>query len=357
MSTGTEAENNGGGQQEQDQRDPAATLREKTLALQEELAKEDGSLEKEALIENQHIKAAFQAATDATNAEFTIIEAEGQKAVLSGDLSDAEIRNAHTSLEGSAFDKLRIGIEAGINTRDGALGSNLKSREARIAQTKVRAEADARIQQLLALQAQLDALNAQIAALDDDINDILQKHLSPKEMDYLDALSPEERRAEEMRIMREKLEAGEITQGEFDGFKDRWDARAQKMDQRTETKHALDAAKSETEIVQTVDNFGTANAEAVADTMEGSKKVAIDAAVENRVDTGSARQNQIQADLGGGWGLSGDGGAVMDTLKGKAKESFDIAASDTGRENAPALAQEQDLKQISDINPPLPGMG
>ena len=129
------------------------------------------------------------------------------------------------------------------------------------------------------------------------------------------------------------------------------------MDQRAETKHALDTAKSETEIVQTVDNFGTANAEVVADTMEGPKKDVIDVVVGKNWQEGNAARQDKTQDVLGEWGLSGDDETVMDALKGKAKESFDIAASDTGHENAPALAQEQDLKQMPDNIPPLPGMG
>lgn len=95
------------------------------------------------------------------------IEIDGKVAIAQGPMSEREIAATKAVMAGEKFNEDRLGIEAGINTRDGMLGSNLKSRQMRIAQGQDRAKADARMQQLLALQAQLEELNFQIGQLED----------------------------------------------------------------------------------------------------------------------------------------------------------------------------------------------
>lgn len=157
--------------------------------------------------------------------------------------TEQERRNAalRTSSEadGAEREMDRAGVLAG-RAREG-MYNNAATEQAQKRAEKARKER-AETAMYLAMLQQLDA---EIAALDIEIDDILAKHLSPDEMAYLDDIEdPEERAREQMRIMREKLATGEITQAQFNQFEDRWNARAGYMANRTEVQAKLSAAQT-----------------------------------------------------------------------------------------------------------------
>ncbi len=141
------------------------------------------------------------------------------------------------------------------------------------------------------LLEQLDTLNAQILGLNREIDDILGEHLSPEEMAYLDTLPEEEKHREQMRIMREKLERGEISQDEFDEFEGRWNVRAKAMHDKKRVQnimdHGTDAEKSRAAQTEKID--------VVRDTrygLDAPMKKEVENTLEARDDTGNvAAQN------------------------------------------------------------------
>jgi hypothetical protein len=217
--------------------------------------------------------------------EIPRIEAEGDMALAQGPLTETELLLAERLLADAVadnavanMDALTGGMETGgreistpedvrswlatqaamdINTErlnaqagivSGRMITNyfdfLDTRKAEARAAKRKADRDARDQMMAALLAQMEALDREIAALDIEIEDILANHLSPDEMAHLDDIDDKDERArEEMRIMREKLERQEITQTEFDRFKERWDVRAEKHKHRADVQDQLNEMK------------------------------------------------------------------------------------------------------------------
>lgn len=160
------------------------------------------------------------------------------------DLNPQELRNLASRLAAQDTDEELLAAASG--TLSGRiLASYFQHLDARLRDAR-RDEAKARADThyLALLQAQLDALDGEIAALDEDIWNRLAEHLSAEELEYLRGIEDKEVQArEQMRLMREKLERGEISQAEFDAFEGRWKERAAKREQRAETAQALDEVK------------------------------------------------------------------------------------------------------------------
>ena len=66
------------------------------------------------------------------------------------------------------------------------------------------------------LQAQIEALDAQIADLTNKIDNFEGKHFTADEQTYFDSLPPEDRFTAKDKAMQARLAAGEITQDEYD---------------------------------------------------------------------------------------------------------------------------------------------
>tara|TARA_R110000868_G_scaffold64234_3_gene193118 strand:- start:13641 stop:14633 length:993 start_codon:yes stop_codon:yes gene_type:complete len=227
--------------------------------------------------------------------------------------TEQERRNAAlralSEADGAEREADRAGVLAG-RAREG-MYNNAAAEQAQKRAEKARKE---RAETAIYL-AMLQQLDAEIAALDIEIDDILIKHLSPDEVAYLDDIEdPEERAREEMRIMREKLASGEITQAEFDKFEDRWNARAGYMADRAEVKAKLSAAQTAEERQEITMNE---DIDDVRDARRHELDIEIEqevvGALEVRYDAGNtAKTNDVSAfsAVMGGASVLGEGGAL-----------------------------------------------
>ena len=274
--------------------------------------------------------------------------------------AEVERQNRAATQKGDDLGRERQAQIAETSTRIDITGMGKQTRERRIAQEKARADSSTRYQQLLALQAQLDALDHEIELLDGSINKILALHLLPEEMRYLDGLSQEERYQEEMRLMREKLESGEVTHAEFDEFRDFWDARAQKVETRNDVKDKFDALLPDDvtpgekiritedlreQLAAEVQKQGAAVAEAAAEHLDAPKREVVDAAAGESWHEGNATKIDDGNAFAKAFGGLGDSPAT----------SFanDAAPETPLRESAPALQTEFETKakQETDVKP------
>lgn len=285
------------------------------------------------------------------------IEVEGQEAVAAGPLTEGERRNLEARLAGEEFDAIRQAELAG--TRSGRIeitGAGAQEKQRAVARQKAKAEADARTQALLALQAALEALDADIARLDGEIKDILDPYLSPAERAHIDGIEdPAEKAREELRLAREKLANGEMSQAEFDRFKARWDERAQKMLARKTMTAEAENAKTPEELEHLVKKYGAATSEAVAESLDEPEREFVDQAVdEDRIEGNEVRQNAVKDSLNG-WGLPGGDDTALDKAKGMAKTDFAEAAPNKMGNNE--AAPDRELVQTASNQPPPPGTG
>lgn len=162
--------------------------------------------------------------------------------------------------------------------------------------------------------AMLQQLDAEIAALNIEIDDILAKHLSPDEMAYLDDIEdPEERAREQMRIMREKLATGEITQAQFNQFEDRWNARAGYMANRTEVQAKLSTAQTAEERQEIIVNEDIDTVREARHELDIEIQQEVVDGLEVRDDAGNtAKTNDVSAfsTVMGGASVLGEGGTL-----------------------------------------------
>lgn len=251
------------------------------------------------------IEAATQDAAAFVADDVERIELDGRVAVATGPLTDAERRAITVQLAGEEFDERRHNeISGTLSGRIEVTGAGAKAKERASAAIRRKSADAARMQSLLALQAQLEALELRIAQLDLEIDDILAKHLTPEELARLDGFKdPEEKAREEMRLMREKLERGEMTQAEFDAFEMRWQEREEARARHVRTRNQLGEMKGQTHEkatrtaeVAVKDNGVTAVASVTRNLNERDKVIA-EKTAENQVDDGNALQKNDAADF------------------------------------------------------------
>ena len=151
---------------------------------------------------------------------------------------------------------------------------------------------------------ELDRLNAEIDGLNGKIDGILAKHLTEDEQKYLNSIKDErEKHREQMRLMREKLERGEISEAEFDQFNRFWEKLRDKLDARDEAKQKLRDAEPEAyeQIVREID---IQDAEAAAHEVGGKKAVQFEIVAESVDDAGSVETTNDK-DMFGGFAADG----------------------------------------------------
>ncbi|MBP5856691.1 hypothetical protein KAJ83_06705 [Marivibrio halodurans] len=198
---------------------------------------------------------------------------------------------------------------------------------------KDRAKARHETNYLAALQAQLDQLNADITQLDIDIENILDPYLSEDEKAYLDGIDdPEEKAREQMRIAREKLENGEMSQAEFDRFEDRWDERQAKRAEHERVENIMENGSPEERRAAAI-NEDINSVRESRDVLEQNERIEVEQTLESRADTGNAAKKSAVHDDLGGWGLSGGKDSKLADLKGHAKGEFKDVAANTEATN------------------------
>jgi hypothetical protein len=248
-------------------------------------------------------------------------------------------------LKAKPFDAQRISIEAGVNTRDALLGSNTKARETRIAQTRDKANAEARMQALLALQAQMDALDAEIAVLDGQIG-ALDELLAIFDSDeILDPNNPAHRSV---------LGRSGIPEEDWDGL-----TRQDIIDAKREREAERDAKQAERDHFEEIKQSGDPerireaaeklNALMVADNsrdVDQDVKPEIENTIEQRVDSGnSARQD---ATMSGIMDMDDD---FFSSAPSDVSSQFNLAA--TGEDTA-GPENTTDMNQKVFLAPSLP---
>tara|TARA_R110001592_G_scaffold338233_1_gene625189 strand:- start:10812 stop:12044 length:1233 start_codon:yes stop_codon:yes gene_type:complete len=148
------------------------------------------------------------------------IEVEGKVATAQGPLSEAERAALTRGLQGEKFDEDRRAEMSG--TRAGRIettGLGAKEKEAARLQTKLRADASARMQQILALQA---ALNERLEDLYEERSGLLDRHLSPEEKAAIEDLPEDQQNHAAIEAHKRLLAEGKITQEEYDAWLKEW---------------------------------------------------------------------------------------------------------------------------------------
>lgn len=153
------------------------------------------------------------------------IVAEG--AQVSGELTAQDLRNIAARVAKQDVDDeliaARSGVLSGRIVATLFRAQELKEREAAKAREKDRD----RSLYLAALQAQIDALNKQIAEYDDRIKDFEDRHLTAAEKAAIGLLPKDQQRAATDAAFRQKVANGGMTQEQYDEWKHLQDARAE----------------------------------------------------------------------------------------------------------------------------------
>lgn len=268
------------------------------------------------------------------------IEFEGEIAMVEGPQTDASLAAAMITLKGDKFDKDRkdeiAGNRAGYIQVTG-LGEIEKNRKQ--ASAKARRDGDARMQMLLALQAQLDDLYK-------ERNQGLGEYLSPEELAAINALPREDQDQAIRDKMREKLEDGEISQEEYDEWKawyENW------SDREIETRQAIDrmeAAATVEQMRQVVNDVGAATGEKAAEKLDAPKREVADTAVGNNWHDGNAaRLDGFTSELGE-LDLSGD-----DLFSSGTSFANTADPNSSLRESAPQMQFNQVAQQTAAVKP------
>jgi hypothetical protein len=165
------------------------------------------------------------------------IEFEGEVALATGPQTDASRAAALSTLKGAKFDADRWAEMSG--TRVGRIevtGLGAKEKETARIQAKARADAFAREQQLLALQAMLDALNVKLEGLYEERDGLFGKYLSPEEQDNISNLPEDQKYQATIDAHKRMLEEGRLTQEQYDAWLNEWERVNHDI---TDTKHNL----------------------------------------------------------------------------------------------------------------------
>lgn len=319
--------------------------------------------------DGQQMRSTFIAANsandDATNSLTTEIDERNQEARREREITDD---NRLAEISGTRVGHIEVT----------GLGAREKART--IAQEKAKSAADTRMHVLLALQAQLEALDFEIAQLDIEIEK-LEEQINALD-GLLGELGPDEKVDPNDPRQREwldksgipKEEWGNLTREDIERIKrereeakrEREAERDQKREQRAETKQEIAEVKNEAQADNVTDNRGSAVAEASSEGLSEEQQDLMKQAVhKHNLGGNTAAQNsedtQMQAAMGsfdlGGGGVSYANSAVPDnTLKRAAppvQKQFDSASAQ--RESVEPDAQ-LDLAQKRDIDP-INGMG
>tara|TARA_R110001606_G_scaffold396832_3_gene571757 strand:+ start:425 stop:1522 length:1098 start_codon:yes stop_codon:yes gene_type:complete len=311
------------------------------------------------------------ATAEAQTDDIERIVADGEVAFVQGSLSERERATLVASLEGNAFDKQRIAIESGTSTRDGLIGSNLKTREARLAQTRDKANADARTQALLALQAQLDALDAEIAALDDEVNALDQLLGIIDSGETLDPNNPAHRRIlEKSGIPPEKWD--NITREDIEAAKREREAERDAKQEEYDRVEGIMKNGTDAEIKYAAENLNIDAVRKMRDEAPGQNQDKVENTLNQRYNGGNAAQLNDSVDEQfikagnnslGGKSLLSPGTSVASVLApGLAAQPPQITPqyneASRGEENAPRMqrlaqvTQEQEQESPAAVPPP-----
>ena len=278
------------------------------------------------------------------------IEVEGKVVTAQGPLSDME-RAAHKkTLESEAFDEARIAENAGMRAgRISITGATDRDKVRSAEQAKARANQDARMQKLLALQAALDDINSDIANLEIQIDALDELLAIIDSGETLDPNNPAHRKLlERSGIPKEKW--GSVTREDIE------DAKREREAERA----AKEAQSKEFEEIKNSGDPKRINeAAAVLDInavrgerhdLEDSLKANVTDTLEKRVDEGSVARQDVAAENV----MEMDDDLFAGVLS-VISEDFNTAAS--GETNQP----EQDVEHEQEIavaaTPPAPGMG
>jgi hypothetical protein len=219
------------------------------------------------------------------------------------DLNPQELRNLASKLAAQDTDEELLAAASG--TLSGrTLASYFAYLDDRLRATRrENAKARADTHYLALLQAQLDALDGEIAALDEDIWNRLAEHLSAEELEYLRGIEDKDEQArEQLRLMRERLERGDMTQAEFDAFKERWDERAAKREQRADTAQTLRNAErsSPDTLAKTaegeIERTSKTNVEAAGELVGGKADQVVLKTVDQYDDAGNETRTDSRSD-------------------------------------------------------------
>lgn len=217
------------------------------------------------------------------------------------------------------------------------------------AQDKARKDAEARsqtAQHLVYLQGRLATLDAEIAVLDEKIGAFESRYFTDEQKAYFGSLPPEKRQAAKDEAMLEMLATGEITQEQYDQWKDWNETRADKDAERDRVQEVFENGTPE-QIGRAAREANIDDARSQRDTLSEPGRERVEGVLEERYDTGnSARQND-GADFGV---FSSDAGPLADA--GPINSAFNAASAGQAH-NAPS----SDLDLAVHPGPPEKSLG
>ena len=259
--------------------------------------------------------------------------------------TDVERINKAATIEGNELNERRLAENAGITAgRIEVTGLGKQKLDQTRAQEKAKADADARMQTIMALQAQMDDLyNERDKGLAD--------YLSPKELDEINRL-PRDKQDQAIRDkMREKLENGEISQDKYDEWKAWYDNWSQREARLQNTIGRVQNAETKEQIERVVKDVGAVTGEKAAEKIGGTKGQVVEVVSEKLDDTGSAAQ---QNDSSGNFGLSNlNFDNVFGAPSGAMSTAHGLGETNPLRHNAPPVRPEFELAsaQIASVEP------
>ena len=222
------------------------------------------------------------------------------------------------------------------------------------------------------LQAQIEALDAQIADLTNKIDNFEGKHFTADEQAYFDSLPPEDRFTAKDKAMQARLAAGEITQDEYDRWNGWYADRAQAQQDQDRIKNIM-ANGTVQEIERVARNEKIDAVREARDILGAPMKSKVENTLEQRDDGGNVTLKNSNAEerflTGGGNALGGSalsGGTSMasaltggSALAGKTppvKSAF-VQATGPVEQTTLALQPENDKPQDPAHGGPPVGLG
>ena len=232
---------------------------------------------------------------NASTPDIVFIEVEGQKMAMTGPVTEQERRDTEASLRGQVLDTKRRSENAGVRSGQIELTGIASREKERIrAEQKRQADRNYRDQMLAALQAQIVKLDRQIAEYDRKIDDFENRHFTEEERKRFNALPKKDQFAAKDAAYREKVARGEMSQAEYDLWKE-WNAdRAQAQHERDQVAKEVKALETPEQARVLVDRHGAATSEAAAEGQSAEKQTLVRGAVHGDDETGNAeRQSDI----------------------------------------------------------------
>jgi hypothetical protein len=204
-----------------------------------------------------------------------------------------------------------------------------------------RAKAGRESSYLAILQAQLDQLAIEIERLNNEIEDILDPHLTDDERAYLDGIeNPEEKAHEQMRIAREKVESGDMPPAEFDRFEVRWEERKGIHAEHDRVKNIIENGSPE-QIMEAAQNEEIERLQLARDAIETETRGNVEATLNERDRDGRTDMQNTTADFGAfeeGISLGEEGPQV--SLLGGGSVAAQVMPGDNPNVKMPALKAE-----------------